>query len=188
MSRRLSVSLVIAAWFASATCCSAQDSRPKTQATSTLEVCRVGGIQKIHKLGKVYLAGQPSVDDFQVAKKQEGLKTVINLRQADEMEFDEAATLKTLGVAYHHLPFRAPETLKDEVFDQARKILSDKKNYPIMMHCASANRVGAVWLAYRVLDEQVPYEQALAEAKKVGLKSPDFEGKAKDYIGRKSVK
>lgn len=153
-----------------------------------LEACELGEIHQIHRLGKVWLAGQPSEADFKLAKEKEGLKTVINLRESAELEFDEAKLLKELGINYHHFPFRSPSTLKDEVFDNARKVLNDKQNKPVMMHCASANRVGAIWLAHRVLDEQVPYEQALAEAKKVGLKSADFEAKAKDYIARKSAK
>lgn len=153
-----------------------------------LEACELGEIQQIHRLGKIWLAGQPSEADFKLAKEKEGLKTVINLRESEELEFDEAKYLKELGINYHHFPFRSPSTLKDEVFDNARKVLNDKQNKPVMMHCASANRVGAIWLAHRVLDEQVSYEQALAEAKKVGLKSADFEARAKDYIARKNAK
>jgi len=153
-----------------------------------LEACKLGEVDRIHRLDKVFLAGQPSAEDFKLAKSQEGLKFVINLRTSEEVEYDEAATLKGLGIEYLHLPVQSPAALKDEVFEKARKALVDKKNHPVMMHCASANRVGAIWLAYRVLDDKVPYEKALEEAKKVGLRSPDLEGKAKDYIARKTAK
>lgn len=153
-----------------------------------LEACKLGEVDRIHRLDKVFLAGQPTAEDFKLAKSQEGLKFVINLRTSEELEYDEATTLKGLGIGYLHLPVQSPATLKDEVFEKARKALVDKKNHPVMMHCASANRVGAIWLAYRVLDDKVPYEKALEEAKKVGLRSPDLEGKAKDYIARKTAK
>jgi hypothetical protein len=45
--------------------------------------------------------------------------------------------------------------------------------------------VGAVWLAHRVLDGGLSYDDALKEAKTVGLKTPAFEEKVKDYIRRK---
>lgn len=77
------------------------------------------------------------------------------------------------------------EKLTDKVFDETRKLLNDKAKRPLILHCASANRVGAVWLAHRVLDGGLKYEEALSELKTVGLKLPAFEQKAKDYIERK---
>lgn len=167
----------------------AQDKPAETdKKPPVLQACKLGEVDRIHRLDKVFLAGQPTAEDFKLAKSQDGLKFVINLRTSEELEYDEAAALKGLGIEYLHLPVQSSAALKDEVFDKARKALADKKNHPVMMHCASANRVGAVWLAYRVLDDKVPYEKALEEAKKVGLRSPDLEGKAKDYIARKTVK
>lgn len=166
-----------------------QDQKPNAdKKPPVLEACKLGDVNRIHRLDKVFLAGQPTADDFKVAKTQEGLKFVINLRTTEELEFDEAAALKGLGIEYLHLPVQSPASLKDETFDKARKVLADKKNHPVMVHCASANRVGAIWLAYRVLDDKVPYEKAVEEAKKVGLRSPDLEAKAMDYIARKAPK
>lgn len=159
---------------------------PKAVKPPQLEACKLGEVDRIHRFDKIFLAGQPTADDFKLAHKQDGLKTVINLRTAEELEFDEAATLKGLSINYHHVPIKSAAALKDDDFDKARKVLGDKKNHPVMMHCASANRVGAVWLVYRVLDDKVPYEKALEEAKKVGLRAPDLEAKAKDYIAKKS--
>ena len=85
---------------------------------------------------------------------------------------------------YVHLPFRSPDSLTDEVFDRVRKILGDPERKPVFVHCGSANRVGAVWLVHRVLDDKVPLDRALKEAKKVGLRAPAYVDKAKDYIAR----
>jgi hypothetical protein len=41
-----------------------------------------------------------------------------------------------------------------------------------------------VWLTWRVLDEGVPYDEALVEAHAIGLRSPALEAKAADYIER----
>ncbi|MBK7644821.1 MAG: hypothetical protein IPJ19_17565 [Planctomycetes bacterium] len=88
-----------------------------------------------------------------------------------------------MGLAYVNIPFGKPEQLTDEVFAKARGELG-KAQKPILLHCHSANRVGAIWLAYRVLDDGLAYDAALAEAKTVGLTSPALEAKAKDYIQR----
>ena len=187
---RLLAAAILLAMLTAAVCGDEGKAGPEKTKTATggkekkppkLERCEVGSIRQIHRLGKVYLAGQPSPEDFQIAKK-DGLKTVINLRTQPELTFDEAAHLKSLGIEYHHVPFRSPDTLTDKVFDSVRKVLNEEKKHPVMVHCASANRVGAVWLAHRVLDGDIKYEDALKEAEAVGLRTPAFEDRAKAYI------
>lgn len=160
---------------------------PKAKKEQKLESCQLGSTYNVHRLGKIYLAGQPSAADFSIAKK-DGIKTVINLRMARELRFDEKAVLKELGLEYHHIPFAAPDSLKDEIFDKSLKILSDKEKQPALLHCASANRVGAIWLVHRVLTDKVDYDKALKEAKEVGLKFPPYETKAKAYIQKTLAK
>ena len=161
----------------------AEDTRaePEAKKEEKLEACKLGSTYNVHRLGKVYLAGQPSADDFAIAKK-DGIKTVINLRMPGEMRFDEKGVLKELRIEYHYLPFAAPDTLKDEIFEKSLKVLGDKKKQPVLLHCASANRVGAIWLVHRVLTDKVPFDKALKEAKEVGLRFPPYEDKAKAYI------
>lgn len=160
---------------------------PKSKKPPKLEACKLGSTYNVHRLGKVYLAGQPSADDFAIAKK-DGIKTVINLRTPGEMRFDEKGVLKGLGLEYHYLPFAAPDTLKDEIFEKSLKVLGDKKKQPVLLHCASANRVGAIWLVHRVLTDKVPFDKALKEAKEVGLRFPPYEAKAKAYIAKAQAK
>jgi uncharacterized protein (TIGR01244 family) len=153
--------------------------------TETLEPYECGSITRLHTLGGVFLASQPGPDDFAQARRG-GVKTVINLRHESEIkDFDEARVVSELGLKYVNLPWDGPEELTDEVFDEARDLLNSAER-PILLHCASANRVGAVWLPWRVLDGKLSWEAALAEAKTVGLKSPDYEAKAKEYIARRS--
>jgi len=160
---------------------------PKGKKPSKLEACKLGSTYNVHRLGKIYLAGQPSVDDFAIAKK-DGIKTVINLRTPGEMRFDEKGVLKGLGLEYHYLPFAAPDTLKDEIFEKSLEVLGDKKKQPVLLHCASANRVGAIWLVHRVLTDKVPFDKAFKEAKEVGLRFPPYEAKAKAYIVKAQAK
>jgi uncharacterized protein (TIGR01244 family) len=145
---------------------------------------KCGNVKNLHVLGKLYFAGQPAKEDFPKLK-QLGVKTVVNLREAEELKFDEAAVLRKLGLEYHHIPFSGAETLTDKVFEQTRRLFKDESKHPMLVHCASANRVGAVWLAHRVLDDGVSYNKALEEAKEIGLSKAGLEKKAKEYIDRK---
>jgi protein tyrosine phosphatase (PTP) superfamily phosphohydrolase (DUF442 family) len=89
---------------------------------------------------------------------------------------------------YFNFPFKTPTQLSDEIFDAARKVLNDQSKKPILLHCSSANRVGAIWLAHRVLDHGLSFDDAAKEAETVGMKLPAFKDKAKDYIDRKKAR
>lgn len=165
----------------------AADKPAKVEKPKKLEPAKCGSVKQLHAFDDIYLAGQPSEADFAEFKKR-GVKAVLNLRTKEEMDFDEAKAVKGLGLEYHHVPIAGPDALTDENFDKLRKLLNEKQQRPLLLHCASANRVGAVWLAHRVLDGGQTYEDALAEAKTVGLKSPQMEAKAKGYIAKQKPK
>lgn len=155
--------------------------------TDKLEATTVGEF-KAHKFGNIYFGAQPSEEDL-AQLKAAGVKTVINLRmEGENTKFDEAKALGDLGYSasdYHNPGFNSAATLSDPIFRRVRDLLTNKSNEPILVHCASGNRVGAIWLAHRVLDDGVPYEKALEEAKAIGMKPEAFEARVKAYIESK---
>jgi len=174
--------------------CSPQDESAATDSsehtavtTEKLEPYECGTVSRLHTYDGIFLASQPKPADFEQAKDG-GIKTVINLRHdSEETSFDEEEIVTGLGLNYVHLPFNGPDELTDEVFDQSLELLKTAER-PLMLHCASANRVGAVWIPYRVLEDGLSLEDAIAEAKVVGLKSPDYEKLAVEYVEKKSGK
>lgn len=146
-----------------------------------VEPAELGTTANVHRFEEIWLASQPSADDFAQAGRL-GFKTVINLRHETELpNFNEKEIVESLGLSYIHLPFGGSDELTSEIFDQARELLGSAEQ-PILLHCASANRVGALWLPFRVLDHGISYEHALAEAQAIGLRTPALEEKARTYI------
>lgn len=155
-------------------------------AAETLEPYECGEVTRLHTFEGVFLASQPSEADFEQASKG-GIRTVINLQHdAERLGMDEAGVIQGLGLNYVHVPWNGVEEMTDEVLDTLRTQLQEAER-PILMHCKSANRVGAVWLAYRMLDGGLSVDAAKAEAKTVGLKSPAYESKVLDYVARRST-
>ena len=153
-------------------------------AAQRLEASELGSTTPVHAFGDVLLAGQPGTDDLALARER-GVVAVIDLRlPAESRPFDEPARLAELGMVYHNPGFGSPEQLTDELFDEVRTVLRDEESRPVLLHCASANRVGAVWLAHRVLDDGVSFEEALPEAQQVGLRSPALLEAARSYVER----
>ncbi len=148
---------------------------------------RCGGIQKLHRRGNVLIAGQPGAADLALLQRA-GVRTVINLRKATETDWDEAATARELGLEYANLGFMLPTEFDDAVLDEARRLLNASASAPVLLHCGSANRASAVWLAHRVLDEGVDYETALAEAEATGLATPAYAEVVRAYIGRQPAR
>lgn len=152
------------------------DSKPQE-----LKPISLGQITPLHRRKLIYLAGQPTKEDFPLLQK-DGVKTVVNLRTTKELNWDEAGYVRMLELDYVAIPFLTPETLTPTVFDQCRGILNDQARHPLILHSASANRVGAIWLVHRVLDDDIEYDAALKEAQQVGLKTPGYIDQAKAYI------
>ena len=148
---------------------------------------QLGMTRNVHSFGPTLLCGQPSREELADAKSR-GIRVVITLREKDEVSWDESSVVKKLGLEYHDYGFRAPADLTDKVFDGVRQALRNTKEKPVLLHCASANRVGAVWLAHRVLDAGVSVEKATEEARIVGLRTAAYEQRALAYIAAEKKK
>jgi len=132
---------------------------------------------------RIFFAGQPAESDFAEYRKR-GVKTVVNLRTAAEMEklgFDEAAAVKKAGMQYVHIPFGAEPPAGADM-DRLLSLLDGAKEGSVLMHCASSNRVGYVWSVYRARRGGLPADSAIAEGKAAGLRNPALEQKARAAI------
>lgn len=145
----------------------------------------MGEAKNVHRSGNLIFSGQFSPNDIQTMKLL-GIERVITLRNLGEVDFDEPKSVRDADLEFHRVPFASGESLTDDVFVKVRDLLRDDSQ-KTLLHCGSADRVGGVWLAYRVLDQGVNVSTALAEAKKIGLKAASIERKALDYIKRQKA-
>jgi uncharacterized protein (TIGR01244 family) len=125
-------------------------------------------------------AGQPT-DEALADVQKAGFKAVLNLRTADEGSLEEKPKVEALGMEYYNIQIGS-EGFSPEMVEQFKDILDDNENRPILVHCASSNRVGALWYIHQVLNEGEDETAALAEGKQAGLTSEALEGRAKAYV------
>jgi uncharacterized protein (TIGR01244 family) len=118
----------------------------------------------------VAAAGQPSAETLGRLKDL-GFETVINLRPVGEAPVvaEEKTIVEAQGLRYVSVPV-TPATFSAEDVESVRKVLEDPGTGPVLLHCASANRVGAVW-GILVRQRGRTLEEAEAEAAKAGLSS-----------------
>jgi uncharacterized protein (TIGR01244 family) len=135
---------------------------------------------------EIATAGQPTAAQLADAAR-EGIKTIIDLRAANEPRgYDEAAAVEAAGMEYVLIPV-TPVSLNDAAFDKFLALMRDATRRPVLVHCASANRVGGLLLPYFLLDEKLSEPAALKLAQQVGLRSPEYAQMAVDYARRHAV-
>ena len=120
------------------------------------------------------------------ALKQDGFVAVINLRQASEPGADVDAgrsAAESAGLKYIHLPFNA-QAPDPAVVERFLAAVADRTNQPVYVHCGSANRVGAMWMIKRALQDGWTVERARAEGEAIGLSSPQLVAFATEYISK----
>lgn len=144
---------------------------------------KLGTTPNVHAAGPVWLCGQPSPEDLQLAR-QKGIAVVLSLRLPDEISWDEEKAAKQAGLEFQRLAFTTADTMTDEILDAARDILkqAQRDGKPVILHCGAANRVGAVWLAHCMLDRGLSQAEAEREAAQVGLKTASLKKRALEYV------
>ena len=142
------------------------------------------GIRNYSRVDATIGCGGATDPSAMAGLRKEGFVSVVNLRLASEqganVEAGRAAA-QAAGLKYIHLPFDAasPDPALVENFLAA---VADRSNQPVYIHCGSANRVGAVWMIKRTLQDKWATDRALAEAEAIGLTSEGLKTFATDYI------
>lgn len=132
---------------------------------------------------RVYFAGQPTKEAIKQFAEL-GVKTVINLRQESEMAslgFDEKDAVESAGMTYVHAPMGRgipPEATRRRIMEA----LDTSADAPVLLHCASSNRVGTIWSVYAGLRAGLSTEDALSEGRAAGMKAPALVQAARDAL------
>jgi uncharacterized protein (TIGR01244 family) len=103
--------------------------------------------------------------------KEMGYKSIINLRLASEPGANvdaEAAAAKAAGINFVHIPFNGSSP-DPAVADTFLKEVTKPENEPAFIHCASGNRVAAMWMIKRMVVDKWDAERAGGEAAERGL-------------------
>ncbi len=115
-------------------------------------------------------AGQPARDDW-ARLRAAGLRSVINLRPPSEQAGEaEDKDVRAAGLSYADLPVRGVVDLDREHASQLHALLSSLPA-PVLVHCASGNRVGALLALRAAWCLGAEGEEALRTGRAAGLAS-----------------
>ena len=121
---------------------------------------------KVNK--QITVAGQITPEQLDEAARQ-GFKSVLNLRAADEEGFmaDERQRAEAAGLRYENIPVKKEE-ISDELTTSVLKEI-DELPKPVLVHCASGMRAGAMAFMHMATREGMSAEKAMSRAQESGF-------------------
>ena len=143
----------------------------------------VPGVTNFAKLETTIACGGATTPEAVPEIKKMGYVAIVNMRLSNEaganVEGEEAAA-KAAGIRFFHIPFSTASP-DPAVADEFLKTIAAPENNPAYIHCASGNRVSAMWMIKRMVVDHWDADKAYTEANALGLTSPALKQFALDY-------
>lgn len=99
-----------------------------------------------------------------------GYKTVISLLPEQEAG-DEASLARAAGLRFWSIPIAGASDLTEANALQLSAAMNERGAQPLIIHCASGNRVGALLALKAYFVDHASKEEAIALGERAGLKS-----------------
>jgi len=104
-----------------------------------------------------------------------GIKTVINLRGADDQASWEQKETESAGIRYFNIPMPGLSAPSDEQVARVMAIVNDPNNQPVFIHCRrGSDRTGTITAIYRISRGGWTADRAIAEARSNGMSWAEF--------------
>jgi tyrosine-protein phosphatase SIW14 len=125
----------------------------------------VSGVGNFYQVDEhVYRGAQPTPEGFQYLASI-GVKTVLDLREADGRSREERRLVTVAGMHYVNVPMTGLTPPSEEQITNILALLEDSAVGPVFVHCKrGADRTGAVIAAYRINHDHWNNQRALTEA------------------------
>lgn len=118
----------------------------------------------------LYTAAQPTAAQIEAAAAR-GVRTVISLRGDGEVDWDEQSQVESAGLRFVRVPVRSAADLSPESVTALDAALREAGDAPVLLHCGSSNRVGALVALRAAWLEGADLEAAIEAGRAAGLAS-----------------
>jgi protein tyrosine phosphatase (PTP) superfamily phosphohydrolase (DUF442 family) len=146
-------------------------------------------VPRVLCLDQDFATGAQPTDQAYAKAAANGFRSVLSLRAGNEGVdlFRERSVVEKNNLRYFNIPVvsSAPQL---EQADEFIRIVKEPANHPMLINCASANRVGAFMMIYRVVELGWTEDKAFEEATKIGLSSEGLKKFAQNYIAQRKPK
>jgi uncharacterized protein (TIGR01244 family) len=169
-------------WLALAGCVNTQPRREG--GTSELRRETDLGEALCFQCGDLYVAGTLDADALATLGRR-GVKAVVDLRVGVLEPSDPLRVqARSLELEYLRLPLEDREIPGDEAVDALLEVLDRLRGRQVLMFCERGTRVAILFAIYRVVGQGVGLDQALGEARQIGMKPGPPEDFVREQVER----
>lgn len=116
----------------------------------------------------IVTGGQPTPDDMTLLKEA-GIDNVINMRMPGEQsDFNPAQAADAAGLNYIAMPIAGEPAISLDAAQELDAVLAELDGNTLV-HCATSNRVGALFAIRAAIVQGKPLDDAIAEGQAAGL-------------------
>lgn len=118
---------------------------------------------------QIATAGAPGEGGIQELAEQ-GFKTIIDFRTEAEGTQAEQQAVETTGMRYINIPVTSAG-INDKQLATFTSVIEQAAT-PVLLHCVSGNRAGAMWTAYRLskgIAPDIAFEEGRTAGMQIGL-------------------
>lgn len=126
----------------------------------------------------VLAGGQPTEEQL-AELANAGYRTVINMRLPDEQGNTQADAVEAAGMRYVTVPVEGAAGLSEERAKAFAEAL-DAAERPVVVHCGSGNRVGALFALKAYYVDGVPADEAIQFGLDAGM--TQLEGPVREHL------
>lgn len=145
------------------------DNRNPNPHTGLLDTVELDLACPLQPLRGILTGGCPSNRDLK-RLAQAGFRSVLDLRPSSEWQGEDfAAQVRAAGLEFLHLPIDGLQDMQPEQTRQFLAYWNDETRRPMLIHCASGNRVGAMLALAKHRAGEANVEKALELGRAAGL-------------------
>jgi tyrosine-protein phosphatase SIW14 len=123
---------------------------------------------------RLFRGGRPTGEGM-AALDQLGIRTIVDLRDRRGISSVERKQARSHGIRYHHIPLGNLFGPTRATMDRILRILADPESGPVYVHCRrGSDRTGTVIACHRIANEGWTAEEAIAEARELGMIKLEF--------------
>jgi protein tyrosine phosphatase (PTP) superfamily phosphohydrolase (DUF442 family) len=132
--------------------------------------------------------GQPSGQAYAKAAAS-GYRSILTLRtNKDAVDLlRERSMVERQKMRYYNIPV-VPNAPRAAQADEFLALVRDKKNHPMLINCAFAERVAPLMMIFRIVEQGWSKEKALEEATRTGLSKEPLKKFAESYLAQRKSK
>jgi protein tyrosine phosphatase (PTP) superfamily phosphohydrolase (DUF442 family) len=154
-------------------------------AFAPLESSELGTMHNVSVSDGLWFGGQPTTEDLDLARRR-GVERIIAVYSAGELGgLDLEGTCQTLGLTCVSIETPADQTLGPESVDLVIDLLGETDRPRTLLFCRDGSVSAMLFAIHRRVNEEMPLEQAIAEARRSGMRTgEDSEAFVRDQVLR----